>query len=120
MIIGKTFKIDGAHFLPRYDGKCRRMHGHTWTITVEVHGDIQEYGPNEGMVMDLNQLSKAVHAIIDKWDHQVVNDFLKVPPTCENVSMIIALDLKEMLPRGVHVHSVSVQEGDGGYAKCCA
>lgn len=37
--------FDSAHFLAQYEGKCRNIHGHRWTIKVEICGeDLQESG----------------------------------------------------------------------------
>ena len=30
--------FDSAHFLASYEGKCRNLHGHRWTVEVEVGG----------------------------------------------------------------------------------
>ena len=32
--------FDSAHFLAQYEGKCRNIHGHRWTIKVEIYGEI--------------------------------------------------------------------------------
>ena len=31
--------FDSAHFLAQYEGKCRNIHGHRWTIKVEIYGE---------------------------------------------------------------------------------
>ena len=36
MIIGKTFTFEAAHWLPGHTGKCNALHGHTWTVEVEL------------------------------------------------------------------------------------
>ena len=36
MIIGKTFTFEAAHWLPHHPGKCWKLHGHTWTVEVEL------------------------------------------------------------------------------------
>lgn len=115
MIIGKQFKLDAAHFLPCYEGKCKNMHGHTWKIDVQVEGEVQVVGPYRGMVFDLNMLTSAVQSVIGKFDHQTLNKFLD-DPTCECLAMSIALHLQEYLPPGVTVYAIMVQEGEGGYA----
>jgi len=115
MIIGRTFTFDAAHYLPDYEGKCKNMHGHTWHITVEVEGPIQDKGSSKGMVFDLSKLKEVVNYVLDKWDHKVLNTFLD-PPTCENVAEFLGKKVDEGLPTQVRIHSVKVQEGEGGYA----
>ena len=117
MIIGKTFTFDAAHYLPNYEGKCKNMHGHTWRVTLEVKGELLTEGPNIKMVMDLNDLKTVAHLLLDKWDHRVLNIFFE-QPTCEEVAKELFSRLQEYLPAGVTVHSVQVQEGEGGWARC--
>ena len=39
MKVAKDFTFDSAHFLPKYYGKCERMHGHTYKLRVVVEVD---------------------------------------------------------------------------------
>jgi len=70
-------KIDAAHLLPDYDGPCRRLHGHSWKVIVELDGDIN---PETGMVIDFREIKK----IIDALDHRYLNDFIGYP-SAENL-----------------------------------
>lgn len=82
MQVGKIFTFDSAHFLPNYYGKCERMHGHTYRLKVVVEGPI---GDN-GLVIDFVILKKIVkEQVLDRIDHQVLNDVLAVP-SCENLA----------------------------------
>ncbi len=117
MILGKTFKIDAAHFLPNHEGKCKNTHGHTWTVTVEVSGPLKQEGPACGMVMDLKDLSEIVHLVLDRLDHKLVNSIVE-NPTCENLAQWLDEQISLGLPEDVYITSVKVQEGDGGYARC--
>lgn len=42
MIVLKEFEFDAAHYLPEYNGKCERLHGHTYKLVVKVPKRIQE------------------------------------------------------------------------------
>ena len=113
--IGKEFHFDAAHFIPEHV-KCGETHGHTWKIWVEVRGEVQE----NGMVLDLNILSKIVLEIFSGLDHKLLNDVLPFTPTCERIadylvrSVYMRLGLENTtLPKSVRV---KVQEGEGGYA----
>ena len=45
--------FDSAHFLAGYEGKCRNLHGHRWTVEVEVGGEkLMQDGQTRGMVVD--------------------------------------------------------------------
>lgn len=114
MIVGKVFHIDAAHWLPKYEGKCQRLHGHTWHIIVEMCGE-----PNEksGMVIDLHAMKELVDPLLERFDHRAVNDLVSMP-TCENLAKYIYDELAHLItPLDVSMESVTVQEGEGGYAK---
>lgn len=78
MQITKIFTFDAAHALTHYYGKCERFHGHTYTLHVTVEGPIQK----NGMVVDFHLLKRVVEKyVIDKVDHQNLNDILINPST---------------------------------------
>ena len=52
--ISATFAA--AHRLPDHEGKCCRLHGHTYGLEATVQGTPQESGPAAGMVMDFAEL----------------------------------------------------------------
>jgi len=114
MIIGKEFTFEAAHFLPGHE-KCGRTHGHTYRLTVEVEGRVNQYE----MVMDLHELSDIVREVIEQFDHSLLNDRFYTP-TCEHMAAWIAMRIEASLPifaeHPLRVHSVKLQEGEGGYA----
>lgn len=78
----RTFTFDAAHQLPNYDGLCANLHGHQWTLEVEVSGAKDN---TTGMVMDFKQMKEIVNeAIIRIFDHHFINDFI-ANPTAENI-----------------------------------
>ncbi|PIZ71641.1 6-carboxytetrahydropterin synthase QueD [Candidatus Peregrinibacteria bacterium CG_4_10_14_0_2_um_filter_43_11] len=82
MIVGKEFTFDSAHFLPKYYGKCEKLHGHTYRLRVSVEGKIGE----NGLVMDFVILKKIVkEQVLDKLDHTLLNDVIDIP-SCENIA----------------------------------
>jgi len=82
MIVCKTFSFAAAHFLTKYHGKCERLHGHNYRLSVAVSGPIGE----NGMVVDFVLLKKLVaEKIIDHLDHFCLNDFFE-NPTAENLA----------------------------------
>ncbi len=80
MKVGIIDHIDSAHCIPDHD-TCSEMHGHTYTIEVEVTGKKRE----EGMVIDFVELKKIVREVLEKYDHKVLNNIMEVP-TCENLT----------------------------------
>lgn len=105
----KSFTFEAAHLLPHHDGKCARLHGHSWKMTVEVGSDrLEVRGPKRGMVMDFGELKAVVAPLVEqKLDHFYLNDSLVMEnPTSENVARWIFDKLAPKLPmlRAVIIH----------------
>jgi 6-pyruvoyltetrahydropterin/6-carboxytetrahydropterin synthase len=86
MQISKTFTFDASHWLPRHEGKCGRLHGHTYTITVTIEGVVQK---GSQFVMDYGDLKEIVKPIIERFDHRHLNNFI-IYPSAENIATHIA------------------------------
>lgn len=73
--IAKEFSFDMAHMLDGHDGKCKNLHGHTYTLQVEISGELHAEGAKQGMVMDYSDLKTIVKTeILDKMDHAFIYD----------------------------------------------
>lgn len=73
--IAKEFSFDMAHMLDGHDGKCQNLHGHTYTLQVEIGGELHTSGAKSGMVMDYSDLKAIVKThILDKMDHAFIYD----------------------------------------------
>lgn len=69
MYIVKTEdSFDSAHFLARYNGKCRNIHGHRWRVVIEITGE----NLDDGMVVDFTDIKAALKALTDNLDHSLV------------------------------------------------
>jgi len=101
--ITRKFEFHSAHYLPNYDGKCSRQHGHTYILEVEVAGKIKAQGPKTGMIMDFGELKISVDkVVIEKLDHELLNDVWE-NPTAEVMVEDIAIMLLPFLPGLVRV-----------------
>lgn len=99
--LSKSFRFEAAHQLPLHDGKCARLHGHSWVVTIEVSGDILiTGGPQTGMLIDYGEISKAMRPLLDdQLDHHYLNATLGLEhPTSEQVAMWIYWRLLPALP----------------------
>lgn len=82
-------------------GKCANpnYHGHNYELIVSVTGEIH---PETGFVMDMKVLKKLIKSEIeDVFDHKNLNeeveDFKKLNPTAENISVIIWNKLRKKI-----------------------
>ena len=65
--------FDGAHFLSGYKGKCSNLHGHRWKVILKIKADeLQEEGQQRGMVVDFNDVKRALKIETDIFDHSFI------------------------------------------------
>jgi len=99
--IEKEFKFEAAHYLPHHDGKCQRMHGHSWVGRVILQSDtITHVGPKQNMVMDFADIKSVMQRDIDdKLDHYCLNETLPLEsPTAEAIAAYLFHAWKYALP----------------------
>jgi 6-pyruvoyltetrahydropterin/6-carboxytetrahydropterin synthase len=109
--IYKEFRFEAAHRLPDHDGKCQRLHGHSWIGRVYLKGSrLTESGPKAGMLMDYGDIKAYLKPLLNDYlDHHYLNDTTGlVNPTSEEVARWIFDRLSESgLP---HLQAVEVRE----------
>ena len=107
MRIYKDFHFEAAHHLPNVpDGhKCRRLHGHSFTVRVEVSGNCAE---PSGWVMDYAELKAVFEPVYQQLDHHYLNEIAGLEnPTSENLAKWIWQRLK---PDLAELSSIEVKE----------
>jgi len=93
--IAKTFRFEASHQLPNHDGRCARLHGHSYVCEVALRGPVREATglPDEGMVVDFYVLSSWWNQLDGGFlDHRHLNDSLPSayqPTTAENIARFI-------------------------------
>jgi len=120
--VSVKIRFDAAHRLYGYEGKCKTLHGHTYTAVVEVM--CAELAP-PGFVIDFGDLKRVVKGWIDaNWDHATilwVNDPLAqilvdhvycmdYEPTAEHMAALLFHIVCQELPGTVVVSQVSIME----------
>jgi 6-pyruvoyltetrahydropterin/6-carboxytetrahydropterin synthase len=84
--IFKEFQFEAAHHLPHVpdEHKCRRLHGHSFSVTLYVKGDV---GEKSGWVMDFADIKTAFWPIYLQLDHYYLNEISGLEnPTSENLA----------------------------------
>ena len=137
--ISKEFTFDMAHALLGYDGLCRNIHGHSYTLVVTVIGTPigDDSSPKNGMLIDFKDLKTIIKSrIVDRFDHALVLNsatpkelvdilmrnyekivLLDYQPTTENMISDIAGQIREMLPGNLRLHSLRLRETPTSYAE---
>jgi len=98
MRLEKTFCFEAAHWLPHVpeDHKCRRMHGHSFRVTIAVQDDVDS---SKGWVMDYGLIGDAFAPLDAQLDHYLLNDIEGLEnPTSEMLAIWIWDRLIDALP----------------------
>lgn len=109
------YKFDAAHLIEGYDGKCGRMHGHSYKV--EVSAESQRLHPSkyldtDDMVCDFRELKwPSGSAEKGGLDHSVLNEELPVNPTAERIAEFIYKETKQRIPEDIRL-KITVWETD--------
>jgi 6-pyruvoyltetrahydropterin/6-carboxytetrahydropterin synthase len=97
----KSFVFQAAHKLCHHDGKCARLHGHSFVGRIVCEGRMLVIrGPKIGMLLDYGEMSGLLDAIIEQYlDHWYLNETLETDsPTSEFIAKWIYDKIKKHLP----------------------
>jgi 6-pyruvoyltetrahydropterin/6-carboxytetrahydropterin synthase len=128
-----------AHALLNYDGLCRNIHGHSYTLVVTVKGEPihDPSSPKNGMLIDFGDLKRIVKEnIVKDYDHALVlnedtpseliemlhKHYDKVvvtpyQPTTENMLADFADRIKPLLPSNLTLHSLKLRETETSFGE---
>ncbi len=113
-ILTKRMRFEASHQLPRHDGKCARLHGHSWQVEVEVRGvQLHQAGPKAGMLADFGDIGGPLATLVaERLDHYHLNDSTGIPdPTSEELARWIFNRLDApYYALGVTLTAVTVEE----------
>ena len=105
-----------GHYLRNYKGKCENPHGHNYKVRVTLAGKELD---KAGLLLDFRELKEAIKPVIDRLDHQMINDlepFKVTNPSAENLAKYFFDEsntrLQAVTNGRVHIRSVTVYETD--------
>lgn len=110
--IAKSFTFDAAHCLPLMpEGhKCRRLHGHTYSTTIQLQGEAL---PDTGILIDFDDIALIWAPLHVALDHQYLNEVPGLPcPTTENLCLWICERLEKAFRAHRHIHTLRVRVGE--------
>ena len=96
--LSHTFTFEAAHSLPLVpEGhKCRRLHGHSFRVDVEVKGPLDEHA---GWLIDYADIKAAIAPLRERLDHYHLNEIEGLEnPTSEVLCGWLWAKLKPALP----------------------
>jgi 6-pyruvoyltetrahydropterin/6-carboxytetrahydropterin synthase len=96
--LSRDFTFEAAHYLPAVpDGhKCRRVHGHSYRVSVSVEGEIDA---RLGWVVDFAAIEEAVAPLVAQLDHRLLNDIDGLAnPTSEHLAIWMWQRVRPGLP----------------------
>lgn len=106
-------KFAAAHQLRGYDGKCEKLHGHNWRVTMAVTAERLN---DQGLAVDFHDLKRSLLEVLNPLEHAFLNDifpFTEINPSSENLAKWIYDNMAKKLNDGnVEVSSVTVWESD--------
>lgn len=67
--VSYSWEFSAAHRLMNHPGKCRRLHGHNYGVTIEVEGALDS---ETGMVIDFDVLKQCAKQVDEVFDHRTI------------------------------------------------
>ncbi len=133
----KIFHFEMAHALSQYNGPCKNIHGHTYTlhVTIGTNETVEDYIPSPGILIDFKMIKKIVQEnIIQVLDHSLLLSreyteqnsaclalhnliIFDAEPSAENLLLYIRKQLIELLPAGVDLKKLVLFETGDSYAE---
>ena len=114
------FKFDAAHYIEEYDGKCGRMHGHTYKVHISAKSHTlnpSKYLKTPDMVCDFKELKwAAADGKRGGLDHTVLNESIPVPTTAERIAEYIHKETQARIPKDIKL-KVTVWETETSWVE---
>ncbi len=89
--------FSSGHYLRNYHGRCENPHGHNYKVRVTLTGAALDA---TGLLLDFKMLKQVMRPVIDRIDHQMLNDlepFVTLTPSAENIARYFYEQTNEQL-----------------------
>lgn len=93
------------------------LHDHDWGVWVAIRGPRLD---EEHLLVDFHAVERALASAVEPFRGRTMNGtppFDQMLPTAERVAEFIGARLEGVLPEGVWIHTVSVEEAPGCIAR---
>ena len=114
------FTFDASHSIEGYDGKCARLHGHTYRVRMVAKShrlNPSQYLESPDMVCDFRELKwPARDSEKGGLDHGHLNELMPVNTTAERIAEYIHKTTSERIPEGVEL-TVIVWETENSWVE---
>ncbi len=108
--------FSSGHYLRNYHGRCENPHGHNYKVRVTLAGTELD---KAGLLLDFKLLKQVMRPVIDRIDHQMLNDlepFTTINPSAENIARFFYdqtnKQLADMTSGRVRVKDCTIWETD--------
>jgi len=109
-------EFSSGHYLRNYQGRCENPHGHNYKVKITLIGSELDQA---GLLLDFKLLKQVMRPVIDRIDHQMLNDlepFKTVNPSAENIARYFyqetSQQLSDMTSGRVRVKVCTIWETD--------
>lgn len=109
-------EFSSGHYLRNYQGRCENPHGHNYKVRITLIGSELDQA---GLLLDFKLLKQVMRPVIDRIDHQMLNDlepFKTVNPSAENIARYFydetSQQLSNMTSGRVRVKDCTIWETD--------
>lgn len=106
-------EFEAAHRVAGYNGKCDRLHGHSWTVEAAVVGERLD---KLGMLVDFKVVKGRLRELLEALDHQYLNELPAFGdghnPTAEHLAQYIYEEMAraEFFNNNVRLKHIQVWE----------
>ena len=133
--VTKIYRFESAHAINGYEGKCQRVHGHSYElhVTMAHQNPVNDFIDRQGILIDFKEIKNLSKDAVNHFDHKLLlstkyletfphllNDealiTLDVEPTAENLLILIRNQILQTLPKGYVLKKLVLWETHDSYA----